>query len=125
MEKLILSLLFAKSFIYADIDCPKLELENSTGKSPEQILKELDSLEWAKNIYIDILQKYNGTADIKRFVSEDSLSNVSVTPIWGTLISLYYVKNTAAYEDVINTIDSDNTDRCKQSSYKHLLQKKN
>lgn len=125
MKKLLLSLFLVKSIIYADVDCPKLDQENSNGKLSEQILKELDSLDWAKRIYVDILQKYNGTADIKKFVSEDSLAHVSATPIWGTLIGLNYVKNTAAYEDVINTIDPDNSDWCKQSSYKHLLQKKN
>lgn len=124
MKKLLLSLFLVKSFIYADIDCPKLDLENSTGKSSELILKELDSLEWAKKIYVDILQKYNSTADIKRFVSEDNLAHISATPIWGTLIGLNYVKNTTVYEDVINTIDPDNSDWCKQLSYKHLLQKR-
>lgn len=124
MKKLLFTLLLVKSFIHADMDCPKLDQENSEGKSSEQILKELDSLDFAKRIYVDILQKYNGTEDIKRFVSEDSLAHVAATPIWGTLIGLDYVKNTAIYENVINTIDADNTDWCKQLSYKNLLQKR-
>lgn len=124
MKKYLLSLLLIKSFIYADMDCPKLDIENETGKSSEQILKELDSLEWAKNIYIDVLQKYNNTSDIKKFVSEDSLAQVSSTEIWGALIGLNYLKNKAAYEDVINSIDADNENWCKQIAYKHLLQKK-
>ena len=124
MKKYLLSLLLIKSFIYADMDCPKLDVENETRKSSEQILKELDSLEWAKNIFIDILQKYNSTADVKKFVSEDSLAQVSSTEIWGTLISLNYLKNKTVYEEVINSIDADNEDWCKLTAYKHLLQKK-
>ncbi len=126
MKKVLLSMIVASTTaLYASVtECPKLDTKNTSKEQLEMaegFLQGLDTFSDMKNIYLDILKKYNNTNEPELFVNADDLKELSSTAIWATLTALDVLDDHIHYKRVINSIDAKNSNWCDLSSYENQL----
>lgn len=126
MKKALLSLIVVSAtLLYAKAtECPKLDTKITTNEQlemAEAFLLGLDTFSNMKDIYLDVLKKYNNTSEPELFVNADDLKELSSTAIWGTLTALDVLDDHIHYEKVINSIDAKNSNWCDLSSYENQL----
>ena len=126
MKKALLSLIVVSAtLLYAKAtECPKLDTKITTNEQlemAEAFLLGLDTFSNMKDIYLDVLSKYNNTKEPKYFVNIDDLKELNSTEIWATLTALDVLDDHIHYEKVINSIDANNNNWCQLKSYEKQL----
>lgn len=117
MKKILVSTILVGTSLLANIDCPKLDIKNTSSVQIENSKKILDSLEkmpTIKEVYIDVLKAYNKTNDVSVYVNEETLNDLSDTELWVLLNAYKYLGKDDEYIAAIDKIDSNNSDWCKK-----------
>lgn len=102
--------------LYGNMDCPKIAKKSETKEeilATKEFLIDLQKNKEMKDIYFDVLAKYNRTKYIMSYVNKDNLEKLTETQIWGLLMTYKIGEKEKEYKSTIEKVNSFNPGWCK------------
>ncbi|MEV9477583.1 hypothetical protein ACOTVS_11195 [Aliarcobacter butzleri] len=99
----------------SQVKCPKTLLQENTAESNKNVqayLKELDSVQISKEIYIDVLKKLHDIEDASVYINKVSFNDFTETQLFEKLMSVKMLKQENRYQEYLEKVDANNPYWC-------------